>query len=110
MIIDATNKSLGRLATEIATVLQGKHKADYVPREAGDEAVEVKNLDAVKITGAKLANKKYFHYSGYPGGMKATTLGELWAKDKRKVLLLVIDGMLPKNKLHDQRLKRVKVL
>jgi large subunit ribosomal protein L13 len=108
MEIDATNKTLGRLASEIAKILQGKHKANFKAYQAGDEIVEVKNTDKMKISGKKLQQKIYYHYSGYPGNLKEVTLEELFKKDPNLVLKKAVLGMLPKNKLQKERIKRLK--
>lgn len=110
MKIDATNKSLGRLASEIAKILQGKHKANFKAYKAGDEIVEVENIDKIKITGKKLKQKVYYRYSGYPGGLKQTTLEELLKKDPGLALKKAVLGMLPKNKLRKERIKRLKIV
>lgn len=110
MKIDATNKSLGRLASEIATILQGKNKPDFKAYKAGDEIVEVENIDKIKITGKKLKQKIYYHYSGYPGGLKQITLEELLKKDPNLALKKAVWGMLPKNKLRKERIKKLKFI
>lgn len=105
--IDATGKILGRLATGIAVLLRGKHKPDFTPYKDGGDFVKVKNVDKVKFTGRKQADKKYYHYSGYPGGLKATPLGELFRKNPGEVLRRAVWGMLPKNRLRAQQIKRL---
>ncbi len=107
--IDASGKILGRLASEIVRLLRGKHKPGFSPRKDEGDFVRVKNADKMKITGRKLTNKKYYRYSGYPGGMKATPLGEVFRKDPGEVLRRAVWGMLPKNKLRSQMIKRLKV-
>lgn len=107
MKIDATNKILGRLATEIAQVLQGKHKPDFSPEKTGEEIVEVENVDKIKITGRKIEQKIYYHHSGYPGGIKETKMKELFEKNPGEVLKITVYGMLPKNKLRQKRIKRL---
>ncbi|MDD5220996.1 MAG: 50S ribosomal protein L13 [Candidatus Paceibacterota bacterium] len=107
--IDAKGMSLGRMATKIALLLQGKHKTDYQPHlDAGDNVI-VKNFDQIKFTGTKEKVKKYFHYSGYPGGMKSITLEKLFEKSPEKVLFLAVSRMLPKNKLQARMMKRLKI-
>lgn len=105
--IDATNKSLGRLAAEIAKILQNKHRADFSPEKAGDEIVEVININRIKITGKKLYQKVYWRHSGYPGGIKKITLKELFEQKPQEALKKAVWGMLPKNKLRKQRIKRL---
>jgi large subunit ribosomal protein L13 len=108
-IIDAANKSLGRLATEVAVLLQGKHKPDYAPYKDIGDFVVVKNFDKVKFTGKKFENKIYYHHSGYLGGLKEIPLWRLFKKDPAKVLRKAVLGMLPKNKLRSRMIKRLKV-
>ncbi|MFN3301475.1 MAG: 50S ribosomal protein L13 [Patescibacteria group bacterium] len=108
--IDATNKSLGRLATEIVRILTGKHKPDYVPYKDTGEKVVVKNIEQVKFTGKKLEEKKYYHYSGYPGGLKTRRLKDLFNKNPKEVLRRVVYHMLPKNKLRKLRIKKLIIL
>jgi large subunit ribosomal protein L13 len=107
MKIDATNKTLGRLASEIAIILQGKNKANFQAYKAGDEIIEIENVDKMKVTGKKMNQKVYYRYSGYPGGIKKITLGELFEKDPGLVLKKAVWGMLPKNKLRKERIKRI---
>ena len=107
--IDATNKVLGRLASKIAILLQGKHKPNFVPYLNTGDKVIVTNTDKMKITGKKLKKKVYYRHSGYPGGLKKITLEELMKKDSREVLRKAVWGMLPKNKLRKQRIKNLKL-
>lgn len=107
-IIDATGKSLGRIASEIAIILQGKHKPDFNPAKDTGDFVIVKNVEKIKFSGKKLKKKKYYFHSGYLGGLKEFTLEEMFKKDPKKVLKLAVSGMLPKNKLRKRRLKRLK--
>ncbi len=106
--IDAANQSLGRLASRIATVLRGKHTAAYDPSKPATIEVVVSNLDKIKFTGVKLKEKIYYRHSGYPGGLKARTLGELWAARPQFVLRHVVYRMLPKNRLRDRVIKNLK--
>jgi large subunit ribosomal protein L13 len=107
--IDATDKSVGRLATEIARILQGKNRPTYVPNKDEGDFVEVRNAAKVKITGKKLAQKVYYHYSGYPGGMKTTQLQTVMARNPGEALKRAVKNMLPKNRLQKDRLKRLTV-
>ena len=107
--IDATNQSLGRLASRIAIVLRGKHLATYQPNVLPEIEVRIKNLDKVKFTGDKLKSKIYYRYSGYHGGIKARTLGERWAKDPAGVLKHGVYRMLPQNKTRDKIIKNLKI-
>ena len=108
-IIDATGKSLGRLAQNIAVLLRGKHKPDFVPYKDNGDFVKVINFDKVKFTGQKLSGKIYYRHSGYLGGLKKISLEELLKKDKREVLKRAVFGMLPKNKLRAQQIKRLTI-
>lgn len=108
-IIDAKGKSLGRLASQIAILLQGKHKPEWKPHLDIGDFVVVKNIKEVKITGKKMAQKKYYHHSGYPGGLKETPLEKLFQQKPGEVLRKAVMGMLPKNKLRRNFIKRLKV-
>lgn len=110
VILDAKNKSLGRLATEIAYYLQGKHLVDYDPSKDKKITVLVKNLDKVRFTGKKFDQKVFIKHTGYIGHRKEIPLKFLWQKDKLKVLKLVVSRMLPKNRLRKKRLLRIKIL
>ena len=108
-IIDAANKPLGRVAAEAAKLLRGKHKPTYTPNmDAGDHVIII-NCSEVVLTGHKLDQKIYRHHSGYIGGMKETTAREMLAKSPEKMMMLAIKGMLPKNSLGRQMLKKVRV-
>lgn len=105
--IDASNKSLGRLASEIALILQGKNKTIFVPHQNQGDKVKVKNASKIKLTGNKLEQKKYYHHSGHPGGLKIIPLKQIWSKSPEKILEKTIKGMLPKNKLLKERMKNL---
>ena len=108
-IIDAANKPLGRVAAEAAKLLRGKHKPTYTPNmDAGDHVI-VLNVSEVVFTGKKLDQKIYRHHSGYIGGMKETTAREMMDKNPEKAMMLAIKGMLPKNSLGRQMLKKVRI-
>ena len=108
-IIDAENKPLGRVATEAAKLLRGKHKPTYTPTiDTGDHVIVINCKDAV-LTGKKLDQKIYRHHSGYIGGMKETTAREMMQKDSGKAMTLAIKGMLPKNSLGRQMIKKLRV-
>jgi large subunit ribosomal protein L13 len=109
LLVDASEAPLGRLATQIATYLTGKHKAMFTPHIDCGDFVVVINAAKVPVTGDKLEAKKYYHYSGYPSGLKETTLKAQLAKDPSKVIQAAVKGMLPKNKLANERLKRLKI-
>ena len=109
--IDATGRSFGRLAVEIVILLRGKHRPDFVPYKDEGDFVLVKNADKMKITGKKLKEKIYYHYTGFPGGLKKTTMEMLSAKKGYKeVLRKAVLGMLPKNKLRPKMIKRLKII
>jgi len=107
--VDLKDKTLGREATQIAKALIGKTKPYFTPHlDCGDYVVAV-NSAQVKVSGKKFDKKVYYRHSGYPGGLKAITFKQQMEKDPRKVILLAVKNMLPKNKLRDLRMKRLKV-
>ena len=108
-IIDAANKPLGRVASEEAKLLRGKHKPTYTPNIDNGDHVIILNCNDIVLTGHKLDQKIYRHHSGYIGGMKETTAREMLAKSPEKMMMLAIKGMLPKNSLGRQMLKKVRV-
>lgn len=109
VVLDASEAPLGRLATVAANLLIGKSKPTYTPHvDAGDYVIIV-NAAKLVVTGAKVEDKKYYDYSGFPGGMKEATLKEVLVKNPNKAIERAIGGMLPKNKLQDGRMKRLKV-
>lgn len=108
-IVDADGLTLGRIATDIATHLIGKNKPQYTPHIDGGDYVVVINAAKIKVTGKKLEQKKYYRHSGYPGGIKETGLDEMLENHPTRVIEMAVKGMLPKNKLQDLRLKRLKV-
>ena len=108
-VVDAENKVLGRLATQIATILRGKHKPLYTPHVDTGDFVVVINAKKIHLTGNKLENKIYYRHSGYPGGIKATSAGELLEKKPETVIKHAVKGMLPKNKLGREQFKKLKV-
>ncbi|MBI2463143.1 MAG: 50S ribosomal protein L13 [Candidatus Spechtbacteria bacterium] len=109
IVIDAKGKTLGRLATEVAVLLQGKDKATWMPNKDEGHAVEIENVKEVEVTGKKMTDKLYYHHSRYPGGLKTRSLTELWQKDPADVLKRAVYGMLPKNKLRNDRMKRLTI-
>lgn len=108
-VVDAENIVLGRLATQIASVLRGKHKPVYTPSVDTGDFVIVLNADKIALTGNKLAGKVYYSHSGFPGGLKEATAAEMLAKKPEDVIRKAVKGMLPKNKLARHMLKKLKV-
>ena len=106
--IDATDKVLGRLASEIAVLLRGKHKVEFQPHMDLGDIVEVTNYDKVKLTGKKLEEKVYYHHSGYIGGMKSATAKKKLETDPSFLLRNAVFHMLPTNKLRNGMIKRLK--
>lgn len=107
--VDAAGQVLGRLATDIAQRLIGKHKASFRPHIDAGDTVVVTNVKDMKITGKKLEQKKYFRHSGFPGGIKTKPMDELFEENPAKVLEFAVSRMLPKNKHRAERLKRLKI-
>lgn len=108
-VIDAAEAPLGRVSTKIATLLTGKGKPMFTQHiDCGDYVVVI-NADNLVVTGSKLNDKMYYRHSQYPGSLKESTLSEKIEKDSTEVIRLAVKGMLPKNKLMDERLKRLKI-
>ncbi len=108
-VIDAAGLPLGRLATEVATLLRGKHKATFAPHVDTGDFVIVVNAAAVEVTSKKSQEKIYYRYSGYPGGLKAESFEHLRARRPEAVVERAVRGMLPKNKLGRQMIRKLKV-
>lgn len=108
-VVDATDMTLGRLASEVASVLRGKKKPIFTPHMDTGDYVIVINAAKVKVTGKKLDQKIYYHHSEYVGGMKETTLKEMMAKKPEKVIELAVKGMLPKGPLGRQMYRKLHV-
>ena len=108
-IIDASEKSLGRVAAEVAKLLRGKHKPTYTPNQDTGDHVIILNCKDVVLTGKKLDQKIYRHHTGYIGNMKETSAREMLQNNPEKAMMLAIKGMLPKNRLGRQMLKKVRV-
>jgi large subunit ribosomal protein L13 len=108
-VIDATDVVLGRLAVQAATLLRGKHKPTFAPHVDTGDFVIIINAEKVALTGAKRTDKLSYRHSGYPGGLSATPIGELLARNPRRVIEKAVWGMLPKNRLSRQTLKKLKV-
>lgn len=107
--IDAAGKVLGRLASEIIFLLRGKNKTTFLPHKDEGDLVLVKNASKLKFTGKKFEQKKYYHHTGYLGGIKETPLKKIFEKDPTEVLRKAVFGMLPKNKLRAKMIKRLKI-
>ncbi|MFA6549639.1 MAG: 50S ribosomal protein L13, partial [Candidatus Margulisiibacteriota bacterium] len=105
--IDATDKSVGRLATQIAIILRGKNRPEYTPNLDEGGIVEVSNIKKLKFTGRKLEQKKYFHYSGYPGGLKTLKMSTVAQKNPGEILKRSVKQMLPANRLRNGMMKRL---
>jgi len=108
-VIDATDVVLGRLASQVAVLLRGKHKASFAPHVDGGDFVIVINAEKVALTGKKATDKMVYRHSGYPGGLRAIPIGELIEKHPTRVIENAVKGMLPKNKLAAQQLNHLKV-
>ena len=108
-VVDATDKVLGRLATKVANVIRGKHKAIFTPNMDTGDFVIVINADKVKMTGKRELQKTYFRHSGYPGGAKTTTFAQLMTKKPEAVIEKAVKGMLPKNRLGKKLFTKLKV-
>jgi len=104
---DASDKPLGRLATEIAFILQDKNTPQYEPRKAGENVVVVKNIEKLKVTGSKADQKIYYRHSGKPGNLRSETYSQVFQKYPERILISAVRGMLPRNKLLKDRLKRL---
>jgi large subunit ribosomal protein L13 len=108
-VIDATDVVLGRLATQAATLLRGKHKPTFAPHVDGGDFVVIINADKVALTGNKREQKLAYSHSGYPGGLRATSYVELLQSNPRRAVEKAVKGMLPHNKLGNQVIKKLKV-
>ena len=109
VIVDAKDQVLGRIASQVAKIIRGKHKTSYTPNvDCGDHVIVI-NAEKIKMTGKKWTDRVLFTHSGFPGGIKERTLAEQIQKDSTKVIYDAVRGMLPKNKLLDARVKRLKV-
>src|SRR4051794_36580319 len=109
LVVDATGQTLGRLATQIATTLRGKHKPDYTPHIDVGDFVIVVNAEKVSVTGRKREEKRYYRHSGYPGGLRSRTLAEMLERRPEEVIRLAVRGMLPRTRLGRAQLRKLKV-
>jgi large subunit ribosomal protein L13 len=109
LVVDATGQTLGRLATQIATALRGKHKPEYTPHcDVGDFVVVV-NAEKIAVTGRKREEKLYHRYSGYPGGLRTRTFAEMLERRPEEPLRLAVKGMLPRNRIARAQLRKLKI-
>ena len=108
--LDATDKILGRLATEAANLLRGKNKVDFVPYRLMGDKVIIINAAKFKVTGNKMIAKTYYHHTGYIGHLKSKTMADLYRKNPSEIIRRAIYGMLPKNKLQDKWMKNLVIL
>ena len=108
-VVDAKDKILGRLATQIAHRLRGKHKPEFAPHMDTGDFIVVVNCEKIRLTGNKLRQKKYYRHSGYIGGLKATPLGKMLDTKPEYVLMHAVRGMLPRNSLGRAQLKKLKI-
>jgi large subunit ribosomal protein L13 len=109
LLVDASGKTLGRLATQIADALRGKRKPEYTPHIDTGDFVVVVNAEKIRVTGKKREDKLYHRHSGYPGGLRTRTLEEMLARRPEEVIRLAVKGMLPRNRLARQQLRKLKV-
>jgi large subunit ribosomal protein L13 len=108
-VVDASNQVLGRLATQIVTLLRGKHKPTYTPSMDGGDFVIVVNAEKIHLTGRKPYQKTYYRHSGYPGGMRAIPYKMMMAKHPDRILRLAVKGMLPKNRMGRHMMKKLRI-
>jgi len=108
-VVDAENRTLGRLATEIARRLRGKHKAEYTPHVDTGDYIIVVNADKVRVTGNKTSDKMYHRHSGYPGGIKSMNFEAMQQKHPEQIIEKAVKGMLPRNPLGRAMIKKLKV-
>ena len=108
-VVDATDKVLGRIATEIANRLRGKHNPEYTPHIDTGDYIVVVNADKVRVTGNKVTDKIYFRHTGYPGGIKETSFGKLMETYPERAIEIAVKGMMPRNKLSRAMLGKLKI-
>lgn len=108
-IVDAAGKTLGRLASEIATRLRGKHKPEYTPHVDTGDYIVVINASQVHVTGKKFTDKMYYHHTGYIGNMKAVSFDKLQAKSPERIIEIAVKGMLPRNPLGREMFRKLRV-
>lgn len=108
-VVDAAGKTLGRISTEIAKRLRGKHKPEYTPHVDTGDYIVVVNAEKVRVTGNKTTDKTYYHHTGYPGGIKSITFDKLIEQAPERVIEMAVKGMMPKNKLSRTMFSKLKV-
>ena len=108
-VIDADGVVLGRLASQVALMLRGKHKPEFARHMDNGDFIVVVNCEKIKVTGTKMAHKNYYRHSGWVGGLKTTSLGDMLASKPERVLMAAVRGMLPKNRLGRAMLKKLKI-
>ena len=108
-VVDATDKTLGRLSTAIANRLRGKHKPEYTPHVDTGDYIVVVNAEKIRVTGNKTTDKVYHHHTGYPGGIKSLTFDKLIDKAPERVIEKAVKGMMPKNKLSRSMMSKLKI-
>ena len=109
LLLDARDETLGRLSSKIASILMGKNKPQYTPHNDLGDYVVVVNAEKIRVTGNKDIQKKYYKHTGYPGGLKSSTFSEIIDKNPENVILKAVKGMLPKNKLSNSMISKLKV-
>ena len=109
LLVDASDKTLGRLSTNIAKILMGKNKPEYTPHNDVGDYVVVINAEKIKVTGNKNEQKMYYRHTGYPGGIKSQNFNDLIASYPDRIIISAVKGMLPKNKLSNSVIKKLKV-
>ena len=109
LLLDAKDETLGRLSSKIAFILMGKNKAQYTPHNDLGDYVVVVNAEKIKVTGNKNTQKRYYRHTGYPGGLKSSTFSEMIEKDPENTILKAVKGMLPKNKLSNSMISKLKI-
>jgi large subunit ribosomal protein L13 len=109
LVVDATGKTLGRLATQLADALRGKRKPEYTPHVDVGDFVIVVNAEKVSVTGNKREEKRYYRHSGYPGGIRSRTLNDMLERQPEEVLRKAVKGMLPRNRLGRAQLRKLKI-
>ena len=109
LVVDAQDIVLGRLATNVASILRGKHKPVYTPHVDTGDFVVIVNAEKIQLTGRKLDNKVYYHHTNYPGGLKSITAGKLLKEKPEEVIIAAVRGMLPKNPLGRDMIHKLKV-